>query len=299
MNCREFIIEFEERGVLSEIAQLHLTACTDCKKTSERQKQLWLMIDDFQPVAAPTDFDFHVKARIARAKPSDFQKPAFLPILRYVLPLSVVVLLLGIFVFNLGIFSAATNDSPIAQVETITPTIKNELPLNVSLANQLAFAPSESNKTVAAPKVIGEGSLVPQDIPQSSKNDRNTKIETADLLFNKSPKSKYKDEQGGGSRVSALTPVIPVLPVGINLNGNTANAPKIEAPKSLSDEQRLDFLGIKTAVENGKRMVKSLEKDKSGEISGVKVGDVIEKVSGNTLTIQRGTENLEITLRLN
>jgi len=65
----------------------------------------------------------------------------------------------------------------------------------------------------------------------------------------------------------------------------------------LGDEQILTFFGIETVNEDGKYKVKSLQKDKEGERSGVKIGDVIEQLKGNTITILRGIEKFEITLK--
>ncbi len=311
MNCREFIIEFEERGNLSEPAQLHLTVCADCQKASARQTNIWLLIDDFKPVAAPTDFDFHVKARIAKAKPSDFQKPAFLPILRYVLPLSVVVLVLGFFVFNSAYFFNAPNDSQSAQSET--PAAKNDLPTSVSPANQLAFALSTNaaesplpkdlspDKMVVAPPQIDEKIIAGTTPFSRTRPDRKENTETAGLSSNQSANSSgklTKDESGLGSHVLSGGNSAPVyFPKSVNPNQPKATALNGNQARPVSDEQTLDFFGIQTAFENGKRTVKSLTKEMSGERSGVKVGDIIEKVHGNSLTILRGIEKLEITLR--
>ncbi len=98
MNCREFLIVFEERSGLTEAATLHLKDCSGCQKTSREQTLVWQMIEDLPRVDAPKNFDFRVKARIADAKPTNFQ-PRFFPVLRYVLPLSLAVLILGFFGF--------------------------------------------------------------------------------------------------------------------------------------------------------------------------------------------------------
>ena len=68
-------------------------------------EKLRQMLGGLKKVGAPKNFDFHLKARIANAKPEDFRKPLLLPWLRYVLPLCVIVLLAGFAIFNLS-FSA-------------------------------------------------------------------------------------------------------------------------------------------------------------------------------------------------
>ncbi|MDQ3062111.1 MAG: hypothetical protein M3R14_04510, partial [Acidobacteriota bacterium] len=104
MNCRDFLIEFEERTALTEAAMFHLDDCPSCKKTSREQTRVWQMIDVLPRVDAPNNFDFRVKARIANSKSTDFQ-PRFFPVLRFVMPLGVIVLLLGLIAFNTNYFS--------------------------------------------------------------------------------------------------------------------------------------------------------------------------------------------------
>ena len=124
MNCRDFINEFEDRNALGETATLHLNDCADCKKINGVQTRVWQIIDRFEPVAAPKDFDFRVKARIANAKPGDFQS-RFLPVLRYVLPLSVVGLILAFVIFN-GFYSFDNKTVPQVAETNFQPTIRKE-----------------------------------------------------------------------------------------------------------------------------------------------------------------------------
>ena len=296
MNCREFTIEFEERGNLSETATLHLKICADCKKLSDRQTQIWRMIDGLKPVDAPNDFDFRVKARIAQGKPSDFKAPRFQPILRYVLPLSVVVALLSLFAYNSAYFS----DAPQMAQQTIeTPKINSTLPMNIAANNQMAFAPPENQgKVILTPLVTDEKSLVPID--RKSLNESPKPIEIAASPSNRivrTPKTKVDKTSGGSNDLS--TKASPILyPKGINPSRPpTVVAPNIETPKPANDEQLLSFFGIETVVEKGKRIVKNLQENNVGARSGVKVGDVIETVKQNSITVTRGTEKVEISLQ--
>ena len=298
MNCREFIIEFEDRNALSEPATLHLTICADCKNISDRQTRLWLMVEELKPVAAPNDFDFRVKARIANAKPSDFQKPRLLPILRYVLPLSVAAVILGLFVFNSTYFSDTQTSTQIARTNIEAPKINTDSTANFSPSNQLAFTPPSGD---FAP-VTNETSIaqIPSKTPQKAELNQGKKVETAKLSTTRSMKVPVKTaakDSDGGSHLIASTGTSIRTPKGINLNANVSNAANIEAPRTINDEQLLSFNGMETALENGKRTVKSLAKNSVADRSGVKVGDVIEQIKNSVLTITRGTEKLEITLR--
>ena len=296
MNCREYITEFEERGNLSKTATLHLKICADCKKVSDRQTQVWLMIDGLKQVDAPNDFDFRVKARIAQAKPLDFKRPRFVPILRYVLPLSVIIVLCSLLVFNSVYFSGA---SEIAQKTIEVPNVAATLPANAAPVNQLAFtAPENQDKTAVTPPVINENPLIALT-PKQSKNELSKLPEIAASVPNrliKSPKPKFVKNSGGSNDLSTKASPI-FLPKGINPNRTITTAPNAATPKSLNGEQLLSFFGIETAVEKGKKIVKSLSENNVGARSGVKVGDVIETVKQNSITVMRGAEKVEISLQ--
>ncbi len=78
MNCRNFLKEFEDRAALTETATLHLNDCAGCKKVNDEQTRVWQMIETLPAVDAPKDFDFRLKAQIAKAKSENFQ-PRFSP----------------------------------------------------------------------------------------------------------------------------------------------------------------------------------------------------------------------------
>lgn len=305
MNCREYIIEFEERGTLSEPATLHLTICADCKKLSEQQTRVWLMIDGLKPVAAPSDFDFRVKARIAQAKPSDFRSPSFLPILRYVLPLSLVVLLLGLFAYNSSYFSGTRSSPLTAQSVLPAPPVQTVSAVNAASANQVFSGYTEPEAVNRAASTTNDGSPVSRkniqfvsvQIPvRQTARAKNPRIaDGSDRRARIQGKTAAVDS-GGGSRVSALTKQEPRLPVGFNA-ANTAAAPNIDAPIRIDEAQTLAFFGIETTMSNGIRTVAAVVKDSPAERSGVKIGDVIESLRENTLTVRRGTKKLEITLQ--
>ena len=296
MNCREFTIEFEERGSLSETAMLHLKICADCKKVSDRQTQVWLMIDELKPVDAPNDFDFRVKARIAQGKPSDFKAPRFLPVLRYVLPLCVIVALLSLFAYNSAYFSDAPQ---MAQQTVEAPKINSILPINVALNNQMAFAPPENqDKIIVAPPVTDDKSLITPDRKRTNGSPKPIEIaaSTSNRIV-KTPRTKIDKNSGGSNDFSVGTSRIR-YPKGINPSRPmTVITPNAETPKPANDEQLLSFFGIETVIEKGKRIVKSVGENNVGARSGVKVGDVIETVKQNSITVTRGTEKVEISLQ--
>lgn len=314
MNCRDFLNEFEDRNALSETATLHLNSCADCKKINGVQTRVWQIIEGFEPVVAPKDFDFHVKARIANAKPSDFQSPLF-PVLRYVLGLSVVGLVLAFVVFN-GVYSLDDKTVPyVAETNSQIPIQKQnpstEPSPNEQIARVIESPTSEDKKSVE-----NNSSVKPQQI--GNKKETKTFSNKNQLIAVKSSKmprvkSSDDDKNGGSSQVISLRQATSILPKGIpNPNQKVQSPTDFPLSNSITAEQILTEFGIEISAKNGSRQVKTVKPNSVGERSGVKVGDVIEAIDGKKLssepisaqsievkklTVLRGAEKKEITLR--
>jgi hypothetical protein len=315
MNCRDFLNEFEDRNALSETATLHLNSCADCKKINGVQTRVWQIIEGFEQVAAPKDFDFRVKARIANAKASDFQ-PTLFPVLRYVLGLSVVGLVLAFVVFN-GIYSLDDKTVPQVAEKNVQTPIQKVNPLsepspNEQIAHVIDSPTSEDKKSVA-----NNLSVKPQQI--GNKKEAKTFSNKNQLIAVKSPKmprvksSENDDKNGISSQVTLLRQATSIFPKGIpNPNRKVENSSNFRQSSSLTPEQILNEFGIEISAKNGNRQVKTVKPNSVGERSGVKVGDVIEEIDGKKLssepisaqsievkklTVLRGAEKKEITLR--
>jgi len=301
MNCRDFITEFEEREPLTEAATLHLDDCQSCKITSREQTRVWQMIDVLPRVAAPNNFDFRVKARIANTKATDFQ-PRFFPVLRYVMPLGVIVLLLGIIAFNANYFSGNNAAPQIAEKVPQTPIIKETLSNSPSTNNQYAAANVQS---VPEEKSAANASTT---IPRLTDERKKTEF-VAVKSQNSTPKVKVRD--GGGSRDIAVRKPFVGLPAGIPPQ-SMETSPNVNNLRNLTDEQILSEIGIEIVLQNESRAVKSIKKNSLAERSGVKAGDVIEAIDGKkislepkrsktsvvkNLTVLRGAEKIQIPLK--
>lgn len=310
MNCREFLIEFEERrGDLTEAATLHLKICVECQKTSREQTGVWLMIDNLRSVAAPNDFDFRVKARIAKGKPAQNIQPPLLPALRYVLPIGIVVLLFGLVAFNANYFSGGNSAPQTAAVETppATEIIGNDSSsINSFAGNQVAVAnPGSQASAVNSANVSIESNGNIQENQFAA-----VKFPSKPRII--APQKNVKDETGGGSRDSAFSSAPITLPIGIQPDRKIETLPNVGNSNAITDKEFLEFIGIKINSDKGVRKVISIGQNTAAERSGVKVGDVIEAINGEklsaeplrvktieakTLTVFRGTEKIEITLK--
>lgn len=301
MNCREFLNEFEERVALSEAATLHVKDCAGCKKSSAVQARIWEMIDGLNPVGAPKDFDFRVKARIANGRPAEDFQPRFLPILRYVLPLSVIVLFVGLIAFNTLYFSNNPGDATLAGIQQ-----------NPSLDSLTG------NKAAA---------VEPQSFNDSQPSANTSEVNASPLNIKKRPellaiKTPQKEQEKiipnkgkkveGGSRVTAVTKAFILNPTGVSPDETKELPPVNNTTAAISIEQIAEFMGIEMVYENGKRKVKSVTSNSPADRAGVKVGDVIEELNGKklsgeeirfksieakSLTVLRASERIEINLQ--
>jgi membrane-associated protease RseP (regulator of RpoE activity) len=317
MNCRDFLNEFEDRNTLSETATLHLNDCVDCRKINTVQTRVWQVIDGFKPVDAPKDFDFRVKARIADAKPDDFRQPLF-PILRYVMGLSIVGLILAFVVFN-GVYSFDNKTVPAIAENNFQPPVQRENPPTLdSPSEQLAVTSVPQSFENENKKSIVEITERKTEQPESKKQPRTSKNETLFVAFNdkrnlQERNRKDVDKNFVGSRVLSVKPAQIMTPEGFSNSPQTNQNPSNFNNVSLiTAEQILSQLGIEITLEKGNRKVRKITQNSVAERSNVKVGDVIEAIDGEKLTsepirakiiegkkltVVRGTEKVDISLR--
>ena len=265
------------------------------------------MLGELKRIDAPKDFDFRLKARIANARPADFQ-PRFLPVLRYVLPFSAIVLVLTFVIINGGYFTgnsqSARASQPIpAESKPLIPESNSQTKLPETTTVAAASTPNITPANISQPEIqIKKRESLPV------KDTNFFAYKSSKKSQNELPKGKIVDE-GGGSRVSAVSPPPVFTPNGIPSTELVVPASNNDNKNDIITKQILLPLGIEIVSENGNRRVKTVKKDSIGERSSVKVGDLIqaidgEKVSGDAvrtkplagkqITVLRGTEKIEI-----
>jgi len=309
MNCREFQNEFEDRAALSESAILHQNSCSGCKTLSEQQTQIWQLINSLQKVDAPEDFNFRVKAKIAQGKPADFQ-PRLLPALRFVMPLSVIVLVLSLVAYSVFNFSNDGTNAP-QVAENVPQTVIEDSPVNLApIVNSFTEnnTIAESNTAVTLPF---EKPIIAPVVNQNPPQRREAQF-VAQTNPPRRPATRVRTEREdfSGSRDSSLSASPVFTPKGIDLSPNVRNLPETQNSSAITGDDFLTFIGIETARENNIRKVKSVRQDSNAARAGVKVGDVVEaidgrkindvgsgSIEGKKLTVLRGGEKIEIVLQ--
>lgn len=71
MNCKsiqEAIDTAPRRGMFDATVESHLPGCSDCRRHADEMSSLFSLLSAQPRVEAPADFDFRLRARIARAK---------------------------------------------------------------------------------------------------------------------------------------------------------------------------------------------------------------------------------------
>jgi hypothetical protein len=103
MSCQRFRTEIEEaaRGAsLGGRAAAHLAACDSCRALRVEGERLRALVADLARVEAPADFEFRLRARMARAEESRARSPrrSFVPGAAWLTVAGCLVLALGLFV---------------------------------------------------------------------------------------------------------------------------------------------------------------------------------------------------------
>ncbi len=210
------------------------------------------MLGSLARVEAPKDFDFHLKARIAKGRPEEARAARLFPVLRYVLPVALVAMV------GAGIYlnSAATpGDTPVAVNSAPQPAASID-------NNSIAAARPEPTATAQAPNVL----------PEVSRGDEQPKVAE---LTKKDPVGGSRDfidrpsDPRGRSRDSAIAAPTPVNPPG---TGKKYNA-----------QEGLALIGISADFESGRWTVKSVKASEVADHIGVKAGDKIIAIDGKVI----------------
>lgn len=255
---------------------------------SEEQK-ISQMLGSLRRVEAPKDFDFHLKARIANAKPSDYQRSGLLPILKYAMPLA---LFLVVGAGAVGISSYNTWEAPTAVVEV--PKETGETPPAVPDGAREVAAPVQV--TSPAPAVNAETPSVRPERPL--------------LASNPAPAARQPQR-----RIVPVSPAATPEGRSADMTGGIVRPKVICAPgvqcKPLEAREAFSRLGLEAVYEGGAWKVKSVKANETAGQLGVKPGDRLKSINSKAVTdrtefesdlkvttiqVQRGRETIDLTI---
>lgn len=276
MNCKEFHTEVEaglKDTRLSASAQQHAADCPPCHEFNNEHVEFreWLTV--CQKITAPKDFQFGVQRKIANTGSANSQDRIWRG-LRYIVPSAgmAAVLALGI---SYGVNYQNVDGSQIA----------------TSISNTSQFAPKDS--AVPAPSADQQQALVSIanvekiETPPATDNDKTMAASNAAKPENNSRAAVPKENQkldGGSIESGVKDSKESKLPEGIKLPTDAAS----NLSNTLVSAARLGVIAGTDRRVN--RVTGAAEK------AGVQIGDIVESVSGNTVTVSRGGQKMTFKL---
>ncbi len=243
------------------------------------------LLGDLRRIDAPADFDFRLKARISRAKSNDYNAaPQMFPqVLRYVLPLGLVILVSAFVVFN-GVYFRSEQSVGIAENHPQTSATES-----ASNKSGVKDAPQTAEIIPPLPKdaetANGSGAIKIRETNKRTSANSPLVASSGGKREARNSSGKNADKNNeGGSRESASTAPKITAPPGINPNQMVQTSPNPEGGKSLTAKEILAQLGIEAVFANESWKVKSVGQNSLAERSGVKTGDAVEAIDGEKLT---------------
>lgn len=221
-------------------------------------------------VDAPRNFEFAVKSEIARRQTEMPKTPSFLPILRFVLPLCLIILFGGFVAFNL-LFSANIKDVP-EVAEKIAP------PPEIRITPEITSNPAPVSNNPS------NADLKKQETAAISSQNKKTASGTRTNFPKNSVHSQTIDEEENkfaGTIESASKEGRNVLPKGINPNQKITPPANLAGQNSFTAAEILREIGIET---DANLQVKTVKHNSPAERAGVKNGDVVEAIDDRKIT---------------
>ncbi len=232
------------------------------------------LLGGLKRVQAPNDFDFRVKARIAKGRPAD-KTTTWLPVsIRYAIPLALFVLIGGYFGFSSMYSTDGVN----------IPTV-----VAVDSAAEIVPLPVIQPETDIA---VGQSDKLDVDIVEVKQPEIATRIKRTEKTVS-APNRKI-DRSGGGTYDAALRQAVNLTPSVIE--PKTGLPDNVEPPVKKAQPSANDFLVSVGINANSAGIVQSVS---GTAASGVKAGDVIESVNvkGRTIRLLREGRSIDIVIR--
>jgi hypothetical protein len=248
----------------------------ESENLSGEHEKVRQMCQNLKRVSAPQDFDFHLKARIANANPNEFQQNAFLPFLRYALPLFLVLFLAGFVVFS-GILNGEQSNTVAEKTapNQATDSVPNAIPTSAIISSNTLIAANSSNTILAVTNSEIRKSVSNNEIALTTNRNINLSVS----------KSNKHDEDFGGIRESTSRDTPIFTPRGIPSTSNVRNNQSVNIGNQSrsSVKEMLNIIGIEADFLNSGWSVKSVTDNSLASRSGIKAGDFIESADGRKL----------------
>lgn len=254
--------------------------------TAPDEEKIAGLLSELKRVEAPKDFEFHVRSRIARGLPGEPGKAAWIPVLKYAMPLALFLMVGAAVLWNSSMLLPTTPEMVQQPVENGTEVsasqpVTQEVPQPAPPSDlQPTTAPAGNGQTVPAeqPPQVADRARADEPPRRSSAVVRDTPP---------IPSESSTDRAVRGSEQ-------PIVKPGTDgANTNTTREPSGPVRKAVGIRETLQSIGI--AVD-GNLTVVSVTPGGFGNGIGVKPGDRIEAIDGRP--VNAGSVFTQGTLRV-
>lgn len=225
------------------------------------ERRVSQMLSELKRVEAPKDFDFHLKARIANARPADVQTASLFPILKYAAPLALF-LLAGAGVLFFGSLGGNVRQAAVSTPETPLSTSAPVITEAPAVQNSIDIASNRQTRQDSAP------------VPPS-----NTRIDTEDRRVVRTTETP----RTGGFRdfTSSPSPRFPRNSADKAVRvSDPALTPKDMSTAPIDMREVFRRLDVEADFENNSWKVRSVKPNGVADQIGVKTGDSLKEIDG-------------------
>ncbi|HEV7374651.1 MAG TPA: hypothetical protein VGN95_08030 [Pyrinomonadaceae bacterium] len=251
MNCQSCRIEIEELEIsesLSKAASAHLNACSSCGAFYHERLSLRRLVGSLEPVTAPSDFEFRLRARIAASESVGNHRFSFRSFIASApaisLAASFALLIAAFVVYNHFKSGPAVNNqtNEVARQESMQ---KTEQPNSNAPSGNIA---SKDTTTVSTPD--DKDSSPPVLLPAGDNPHRRVGVISRNAVH-RQPRELDAGSQQIESRDEAVRPAPRIMPQDSS-PFTAKSGPLVELPVRSSSQAMRVFVGDKSG---GKRSV--------------------------------------------
>ena len=234
MECQNLRREVDEAGPrdsLSAFANRHISGCVECRTFSEKHYRLQDILSNLGTIEAPGDFDFRLRARLAREKAG--RAPFRFSNLSFGIRAAVAASLL--FVFGSAIFIGLKTSRDNSSLANVTPPAVE----SPAQAGAITIPKATDEVAVVKPVVdkVNEGNFVPKRKSFSSTGVRhNSGVGTRDMASMPATVIKAADLN---ARVSDFPIEASNQPMRVSLDDGRGSSRTISLPAVSFGSQRV------------------------------------------------------------
>lgn len=235
---------------------------TDRENLTGDEAAVSRLLGDLRRVEAPPDFDFKLKARIANASPAQTGPPRLVPVMKFAVPLCLLLILVsGFFVLN-GTFTTET-----AYLPAGNSSAKMDPAPEIAATGTAPQAPSASSLPV-------ESEVTAAQAPNAERAAVRPRTRSSSRT-----RSAVAEDSGGGSIQRDLTissnTIRPPQSSNPDLSGNSRPHANV---RNQSAVEALSSIGVDAEFVSGALKVRAVKSGSSAEIAGLKAGDIVNGI---------------------